>query len=93
MDSSLSAADDGYSPSEIEPLSNLLMLEELRLFFDDYGFAGTIAEAFGVRYTGYQLYDTTYVEELDYNYIWMCVQATPCGMNGSRNRPYNDLVT
>ena len=53
------------------------------MVLDDYGFAGTIAEAFGVRYTGYQLYDTTYVPELDYNFVWMCVQATPCGMNGT----------
>lgn len=77
------AADDGYSPSEIDAIVEFVQAGGTALVLDDYGFAGTIAEAFGVRYTGYQLYDTTYVPELDYNFVWMCVQATPCGMNGT----------
>ena len=31
------------------------------MVFEDYGYANTIAEAFGIRYTGEQVYDTTYV--------------------------------
>ena len=81
------AADDGYSPSEIDAIVEFVEAGGTALVLDDYGFAGTIAEAFGVRYTGYQLYDTTYVPELDYNFVWMCVQATPCGMNGTGHRP------
>jgi hypothetical protein len=77
------AADDGYSPSEIDAIVEFVEAGGTALVLDDYGFAGTIAEAFGIRYTGYQLYDTTYVADLDYNFIWMCVQATPCGMNGT----------
>ena len=72
------AAEDGYSPSEIDAIVEFVDAGGTALILDDYGFAGSIAQAYGVRYTGYQLYDTTYVEELDYNYVWMCIQATPC---------------
>ena len=81
------ASEDGYSPSEIDAIVEFVDAGGTALILDDYGFAGSIAQAYGVRYTGYQLYDTTYVQELDYNYIWMCVQATPCGMNGSSVDP------
>lgn len=81
------AAEDGYSPSEIDAIVEFVDAGGTALVLDDYGFAGSIAQAYGVRYTGYQLFDTTYVQELDYNYIWMCVQATPCGMNGSSIDP------
>ena len=57
------------------------------IVLEDFGYAGSIGEAYGVRYSGYQLYDTNYVAELDYNYIWMCMQASPCGMNGTTLDP------
>ena len=78
------ASDDGYSPSEVEAIVTFVENGGTAIILEDYGFAGTIAEAFGVRYNGYQLFDTTYVPELDFNYIWMCVQTTPCSMNGSQ---------
>ena len=78
------ASEDGYSPSEIDAIVEFVDNGGTAIILEDYGFAGTIAEAFGVRYSGYQLFDTTYATELNYNYIWMCVQETPCSMNGSQ---------
>ena len=77
------ASEDGYSPSEIDAIVEFVENGGTALILEDYGFAGSIAEAFGVRYSGYQLYDTTYEPSLNFNYVWMCVQSTPCSMNGS----------
>ncbi|RZD42547.1 MAG: hypothetical protein CXT70_02660 [Methanobacteriota archaeon] len=77
------ATDDGYSPSEVDAIVEFVEAGGTAVVLEDFGFAGTIAEAFGVRYNGYQLFDTTYATELDFNYIWMCIQANPCGMNGT----------
>ena len=77
------ASEDGYSPSEINAIVEFVENGGTALILEDYGFAGTIAEAFGVRYSGYQLFDTTYEPSLNFNYVWMCVQSTPCSMNGS----------
>jgi len=76
-------SEDGYSPSEINAIVEFVENGGTAIILEDYGFAGTIAEAFGVRYSGYQLFDTTYAPSLNYNYVWMCVQSTPCSMNGS----------
>ena len=77
------ASEDGYSPSEIDAIVEFVENGGTALILEDYGFAGTIAEAFGVRYSGYQLFDTTYEPSLNFNYVWMCIQSTPCSMNGS----------
>jgi hypothetical protein len=77
------ASEDGYSPSEIDAIVEFVENGGTALILEDYGFAGSIAEAFGVRYSGYQLFDTTYEPSLNFNYVWMCVQSTPCSMNGS----------
>ncbi len=77
------ASEDGYSPSEIDAIVEFVDNGGTAIVLEDYGFAGTIAEAFGVRYSGYQLFDTTYEPSLNYNYVWMCVQSTPCSMNGT----------
>lgn len=81
------ASDSGFSPSEVDAVVEFVEAGGTALILEDYGYANTIAEAFGVRYTGEQVFDTNYVPELDYNYIWMCVQSTPCGMNGSSIDP------
>ena len=78
------ASDDGFSPSEVNAIVEFVENGGTAIILEDYGFAGTIAEAFGVKYSGYQLFDTTYATELNYNYVWMCVQSTPCSMNGSQ---------
>ena len=77
------ATEDGYSPSEVDAIVEFVDNGGTVIVLEDFGYAGSIGEAYGVRYSGYQLYDTNYVSELDYNYIWMCVQASPCGMNGT----------
>ena len=77
------AAEDGFSPSEVDAIVEFAEAGGTVIVLEDYGFASSIAEAFGVHYTGHQLYDTVYATELDYNYIWMCVQVNPCGMNGT----------
>jgi hypothetical protein len=81
------ASGNGFSPSEINAIVEFVEAGGTALVLEDYGYANTIAEAFGIRYTGEQVYDTTYVAELDYNYIWMCVQSNPCGMNGTELDP------
>ena len=65
------ASEDGYSPSEIDAIVEFVENGGTALILEDYGFAGSIAEAFGVRYSGYQLYDTTYEPRLNRDYIWM----------------------
>jgi len=77
------ASDRGFSPSEITAIVEFVQAGGTALVLEDYGYANSIAEAFGVRFTGKQVFDTNYVAELDYNYIWMCVQENPCGMNGT----------
>jgi len=77
------ASDSGFSPSEVDAVVEFVEAGGTALILEDYGYANTIAEAFGVRFTGEQVFDTNYVPSLDYNYIWMCVQSNPCGMNGT----------
>ena len=81
------ATEDGYSPSEVDAIVEFVDSGGTVIVLEDFGYAGSIGEAYGVRYSGYQLYDTNYVAELDYNYIWMCMQVSPCGMNGTTLDP------
>jgi len=77
------ATEDGYSPAEVEAIKEFVFAGGDVLVMDDFGYSSSIAEAFGVRFKGMQLYDTVYVTELDYNFVWMCVQESPCGMDGT----------
>ena len=77
------ATEDGYSPSEIEAIVKFAEDGGTVIVMEDFGYAGNIADPFGLKYGGWQLYDTVYATELDFNYIWMCVQESPCGMNGT----------
>ena len=81
------ATEDGYSPSEVDAIVEFVDSGGTVIVLEDFGYAGSIGEAYGVRYSGYQLYDTNFVAELDYNYIWMCMQVSPCGMNGTTLDP------
>ena len=78
---------DGYSTSEIEAIVDFYKANGTVIVMDDFGYSSSIAEAFGVRFKGVQLYDTVYVTELDYNFIWMCIQEAPCGMDGTSLDP------
>jgi len=81
------AAEDGYTPAEVEAIKEFVFAGGDVLVMDDFGYSSSIAEAFGVRFKGVQLYDTVYVTELDYNFVWMCVQESPCGMDGTSLDP------
>ena len=81
------ASEDGYTPAEVEAIKEFVFAGGDVLVMDDFGYSSSIAEAFGVRFKGVQLYDTVYVTELDYNFVWMCVQESPCGMNGTKLDP------
>ncbi len=77
------STEDGYSPSEIEAIVEFVDNGGTVIVLEDFGYAGSIGEAYGVRYSGHKLYDTNYVNELDHNYIWMCLQERPCGTNNT----------
>ena len=80
------AAEDGYTPAEVEAIKEFVFAGGDVLVMDDFGYSSSIAEAFGVRFKGVQLYDTVYVTELDYNsfgcvsknhrVVWMEPQST-----------------
>ena len=77
------ASEDGYSPAEVDAIKEFVFAGGDVLVMDDFGYSSSIAEAFGVRFKGVQLYDTVYVTELDYKFVWMCMQDAPCGMDGT----------
>ena len=81
------ASEDGYTPAEVEAIKEFVFAGGDVLVMDDFGYSSSIAEAFGVRFKGVQLYDTVYVTELDYNFVWMCVQESACGMDGTSLDP------
>ena len=77
------ASEDGYTPAEVDAIKEFVFAGGDVLVMDDFGYSSSIAEAFGVRFKGVQLFDTVYVTELDYNFVWMCMQESPCGMDGT----------
>ena len=81
------ASEDGYTPAEVDAIKEFVFAGGDVLVMDDFGYSSSIAEAFGVRFKGVQLYDTVYVTELDYNFVWMCVQESACGMDGTSLDP------
>ncbi len=81
------AQEDGYTPAEVEAIKEFVFAGGDVLVMDDFGYSSSIAEAFGVQFKGVQLYDTVYVTELDYNFVWMCIQEAPCGMDGTSLDP------
>lgn len=81
------SSDDGYSPAEVDAIKEFVFAGGDVLVMDDFGYSSSIAEAFGVSFKGQQLYDNNYAPELDYNFIWMCVQEFPCAMNGTEIDP------
>lgn len=78
------SSEDGYTPAEVDAIKEFVLSGGDVLVMDDYGYSSSIAEAFGIRFKGLQLFDNVYVDELDRNFIWMCVQEEPCGMDGTQ---------
>ena len=58
------AAEDGYTPAEVDAIKEFVFAGGDVLVMDDFGYSSSIAEAFGVRFKGVQLYDTVYVLSL-----------------------------
>ena len=78
---------DGYSDAEVDAIIAFVKANGTVIVLDDFGFASSLGETLGVKYTGYPLYDTVYAHSLDYNYVWACIQANPCGMDNSTLDP------
>ena len=49
------ATEDGYSPSEVDAIVEFVDSGGTVIVLEDFGYAGSIGEAYGVRYSGYQL--------------------------------------
>ncbi|HIF46411.1 MAG TPA: hypothetical protein EYQ73_06450 [Candidatus Poseidoniales archaeon] len=81
------ASEDGYTPSEVQAIKEFVQAGGDVLVLDDFGYSSSIAKAFGVEFKGVQLFDVVYEPTLDYNYVWMCVQESPCGMDGDEVDP------
>ena len=77
------ATEDGYSPSEVDAIVEFVDNGGTVIVLEDFGYAGRIGEAYGVRYSGYQRYDANFVADLDKTFICMSMQVSPCGMNGT----------
>ena len=78
---------DGYSDAEIDAITDFVKANGTVVVLDDFGYAGSLGETFGVKYTGYTLFDKVYAHSLDYNYVWACIQSNPCGMDNSTLDP------
>ncbi len=87
-DGFISFADaDGYSDAEVDAIIDFVKANGTVIVLDDFGYASSLGEVLGVTYTGYPLFDTVYAHSLDYNYVWACIQDTPCGMDNATLDP------
>ncbi len=81
---------EGYSTTEIEAILQYVSAGGTLIVMDDFGFSTGLAEAFGLGYSGHQLYDEeAWARELDYNYVWMN-SSNPydyTGMDRSKSHP------
>lgn len=73
------SGSDGYSSSEVDAIRAFVQNGGTVLLLEDYGFASTLAGAFGVEITDRQTFDRVYASELDRDFVWTCLQSTPCG--------------
>ena len=62
----------GYTTSEILAIDEFVEAGGTVLLMDDKGYSSTLAEQFGLEFSGHTLYDgEAYATELDYNFIWV----------------------
>ncbi len=63
---------EGYTTTEIESILQYVAAGGTLIVMDDFGFSTSLADAFGLGYSGHQLYDEeAWARGLDYNYVWM----------------------
>ena len=75
--------EDGYSTAEIEAIVDFYKANGTVIVMDDFGFASSLAEAFGWQFNGNQMYDSLYEPTLNSSFVWTCLQEEPCGMNNA----------
>ena len=61
----------GYSVSELNAMIRFVDRGGSILVMDDFGFASSVADAFGIDLSGARLFDEEYAVELDSNYTWL----------------------
>lgn len=62
----------GYTTSEIIAIDEFVEAGGTVLLMDDKGYSSTLADKFGLEFSGHTLYDgEAYATELDYNFIWV----------------------
>jgi len=62
----------GYTTSEILAIEEFVEAGGTVLLMDDKGYSSTLADQFGLEFSGHTLYDgEAYATELDYNFIWV----------------------
>ncbi|MBT7937946.1 MAG: hypothetical protein HN696_02140, partial [Euryarchaeota archaeon] len=66
--------DDGYSTSEIEAIVDFYKANGTVIVLEDFGFASGLAEAFGWKFDGHQMYDSLYEPTLNSSFVWTCLQ-------------------
>ncbi|MEE2759581.1 MAG: hypothetical protein VYA86_06360 [Candidatus Thermoplasmatota archaeon] len=63
---------EGYTATEINAIIEYFAAGGTLLVMDDFGYAASLADVFGLGYSGHQLYDEdAWARELGYEYVWM----------------------
>ena len=63
---------DGYTSSEISVIRDFVDAGGTLLLMDDFGYSASLADEYGLTYSGHHLYDgEAWARELDFNFVWV----------------------
>ena len=63
---------DGYTSSEISAIRDFVDTGGTLLLMDDFGYSASLADEYGLTYSGHHLYDgEAWARELDFNFVWV----------------------
>ena len=63
---------DGYTSSEISAIRDFVDAGGTLLLMDDFGYSASLADEYGLTYSGHHLYDgEAWARELDFNFVWV----------------------
>ena len=63
---------DGYTSSEISAIRDFVEAGGTLLLMDDFGYSASLADEYGLTYSGHHLYDgEAWARELDFNFVWV----------------------